>query len=808
MSYARPFVTILALTLVSQAAFGQWTNRYPKIQGLSHHVYLEGYELPTLTNGPIDPAPSPDGRSVLFSSRGWIWALDLTTGTARRITDGGAMDSRPRWAPNGQSIAFVRDDTRDTWIVVRDLSTGQEREINTPAIDLDPAFSPDGRALYFSSAVDGALDLWQLDLATEERRLIARRPGQELAPSPHPDGRRLLYLHKGTANSIRLLDIETGEDRILTSERIISMTRPSLSPDGAVVAYNWPTQERYELRLLHVDDPATTVFLTASAGLPLTPTWSSDGQHVYFAEANDDDVFELKRIGRGGGVVETVPVQRWDWGTDIGRLRIVTRIAGEEAPAAARLAITDDRGHPVVAERDMSRFDGQNGRVFFYSPGVTEVIVPAGVVSVSAVRGLSTAEVVETVAVGAGATVEVEIDLTPMWNARASGWASGDHHFHLNYGGQYSLTPDDLLPMLDAEALDVATPLLANLHNRFGDQRFWDSEYTGDLGIVRFGQEIRSHFLGHLGFIGVAELTWPWVWGPGYQVYGQDDRPNSEAIANAHRQGGLATYVHPIGVPDPFTPEGMASVPIELVVDGVLGHMDLLEVACLWTDEIGSAEMWYRLLNIGVPVALTAGTDVMNNFYRTMAVGTTRVYVRTDGELNWRDYLAALEAGRSFVTNGPFLQLTLEGRHPGDVVDGSRSSSWEIDLRTTSGVERVELLVNGAVVWSSAGPEAEGTHTYDGTIDLPAGGWIAARAYGGETTWPAMDSYPFAHSGAVWIDRVGSTDPAAKRSAARELLQVLDIAERRLAQGYGSTPTPRISAEFAKARQILREAMP
>ncbi|MDE2796613.1 MAG: hypothetical protein OXL34_17495, partial [Gemmatimonadota bacterium] len=50
------------LSLIPEPGAGQWRNRYPRVQGYGHHVYLEGYELPVLTNGPIDPAPSPDGR--------------------------------------------------------------------------------------------------------------------------------------------------------------------------------------------------------------------------------------------------------------------------------------------------------------------------------------------------------------------------------------------------------------------------------------------------------------------------------------------------------------------------------------------------------------------------------------------------------------------------------------------------------------------------------------------------------------------------------------------------------------------------
>ena len=76
---------LLAL-LVPGVVSAQWTNRYPKLAGYSHHVYVEGFELPLLVAGPTDPAPSPDGRTIAISARGWIWLLDTETGVARRAT--------------------------------------------------------------------------------------------------------------------------------------------------------------------------------------------------------------------------------------------------------------------------------------------------------------------------------------------------------------------------------------------------------------------------------------------------------------------------------------------------------------------------------------------------------------------------------------------------------------------------------------------------------------------------------------------------------------------------------------------------
>jgi hypothetical protein len=93
------------------------------------------------------------------------------------------------------------------------------------------------------------------------------------------------------------------------------------------------------------------------------------------------------------------------------------------------------------------------------------------------------------------------------------------------------------------------------------------------------------------------------------------------------------------------------------------------------------------------------------------------------------------------------------------------SVRWRVDLRSAVPVERVEIVVNGEVVHEEAGLDAPGTRVLEGTVELPAGGWVAARARGGDSGWPLMAAEPFAHSSPVWIGSRGSMDPlAAARS--------------------------------------------
>ena len=137
---------------------------------------------------------------------------------------------------------------------------------------------------------------------------------------------------------------------------------------------------------------------------------------------------------------------------------------------------------------------------------------------------------------------------------------------------------------------------------------------------------------------------------------------------------------------------------------------------------------------------------------------------------------------------------------------GRSCVAGRITLAVTSVLpfERVEFLVNGDVAWSGAGLEKTGTRTYRGTLHAPAGGWIVARVHGGTTSWPAIDSYPFPHTAPLWIGRLGSTDPAAARRAAAELLAALDVAEERVRSAYKEARASQVLDRIALARDKLQ----
>ena len=173
--------------------------------------------------------------------------------------------------------------------------------------------------------------------------------------------------------------------------------------------------------------------------------------------------------------------------------------------------------------------------------------------------------------------------------------------------------------------------------------------------------------------------------------------------------------------------------------------------------------------------------------------------------MNLPNYLEAVRRGRSFVTNGPLIRFSAAGTEAGGVIStaANQQIEWKLEAVSSAPVEKIEILVNGKVEWSGQGLNEAGRKTFAGKIKAPPGGWIAARIYGGTTRPPMADSYPFAHTAPIWFGRVGSSDALAAKASAQDLLRWMDVAEKRVEQGYTGAKVDNLKKRFVEARRIL-----
>jgi TolB protein len=148
-----------------------------------------------------------------------------------------------------------------------------------------------------------------------------------------------------------------------------------------------------------------------------------------------------------------------------------------------------------------------------------------------------------------------------------------------------------------------------------------------------------------------------------------------------------------------------------------------------------------------------------------------------------------------------------DGIKPGDLTDSGKQK-YALNITSTIDLEIVEIIVNGQVVQTLEGIKGGKTTNYQGHLEVPTGGWVAARAYSANQradSWPTMHARPFAHSSPIWIKHIGSTDKAARAAAAADLTRAINTAQKRAKKAYGERPMPRLNKRFNAALMALKE---
>ncbi|HKY98256.1 MAG TPA: S41 family peptidase [Gemmatimonadaceae bacterium] len=208
-----------------------------------------------------EPALSPDGREIVFTSGGDIWTVPAQGGEARLLVSHPATERKPIFSPDGSKLAFTSLRTGNGDVYVLTLKTGElDRITFDDGLDLLDGWSRDGKYLYFSSTsrdIAGMNDVYRVSASGGTPMIVAGdRYSNEYWSAAAPDGRSLAITARGRAYADWW---RNGNSHIDESEIwIVSDVAPGST--GA---------PRY-------------LPITTGGAKSEWPMWSADGSTVYF----------------------------------------------------------------------------------------------------------------------------------------------------------------------------------------------------------------------------------------------------------------------------------------------------------------------------------------------------------------------------------------------------------------------------------------------------------------------------------------------------------------------------------------------
>ena len=439
-------------------------------------------------------------------------------------------------------------------------------------------------------------------------------------------------------------------------------------------------------------------------------------------------------------------------------------------PVAAKIRVTDMASGevfmPAHAIKTMPQKIGPGVRHYFYARGKYEVAVPPGRYQIEVVRGICHEAATAGTEVGAGLTRVEDFRIPVLQDLHASRWYSGNTHTH--YHLEIDEDPDDRLRLVPpAEALDVSviSYLVRNqspyITNRYPIGRL--PQFSRDGTLMDMGEEARNNkgFVdfgyGHCLFLNIPRAIEPVSTGLLSPDGKAPDFPTiSMLCAQAKQIGGTTVWAHNGG--------GMEA-PVAMAHGVVVAYN-------LGDGKDADYERYYRFLNCGFRIPASTGTD-------WWIYDHNRVFVQVEGEFTYDSWIAGLRAGRTFISNGPLLEFSVDGKQPGSVVQASERLRVKARAISRLPFDRLQIVRDGTVVAEQTAVNRREA-VLEREIPVEQGGWIAARVESSAKTHAAFGV--FAHTSPVYYRLPDA--PFRRAEAAGAFVDEIEESVRYLRKNY------------------------
>jgi hypothetical protein len=196
---------------------------------------------------------------------------------------------------------------------------------------------------------------------------------------------------------------------------------------------------------------------------------------------------------------------------------------------------------------------------------------------------------------------------------------------------------------------------------------------------------------------------------------------------------------------------------MEAPVAAALGKVQAINLFDPYWNDV-EYDVWYHMLNCGVRLPASTGSD-------WFVSSANRVYAHGSPQFSYDEWLEAVRAGRTFITNGPALFLSAAGEQPGSVLQARPGESVPVHVSWNSHytVDRVEVVMNGTVVAATEPSADPRSGKFEAQVPVSCDGWVAARIASSHRD--SFNQPVWAHTSPVYITGSGVAGDARRASA-------------------------------------------
>ena len=193
-------------------------------------------------------------------------------------------------------IAYIKKIGKTKEVFVSDYDGANEHQVTkTGSICISPVFSPDGKAIYFTSFRDGDPQLYSVDVGSGQITKLTNFGGIAAAPAVSPDGKKIACVLSKDGNSeIYVLSVDGRVIKRLTQGQAIE-SAPTWSPDGRMIAFSSDRTGAPQIYLMDSDGLGVRR-LTFMGGYNDSPIWSERGDRITFVSRTKQGRFDLASI--------------------------------------------------------------------------------------------------------------------------------------------------------------------------------------------------------------------------------------------------------------------------------------------------------------------------------------------------------------------------------------------------------------------------------------------------------------------------------------------------------------------------------